>query len=124
MVCSATGDIPFRLLFKVNQSGTVNDDFRELLEIENKEKRDLETWRKEAVNNIIKNQAYDKKYFDEKHKKPTKYKKGHYVMVRNVDTTVKVNKKIISKFRGPYIIHEMLPNNKFIVKDIEGFQNT
>lgn len=44
-------------------------------------------------------------------------------MVRNVDTTVGVNKKIIPKYIGSYTIHKTLPNNRFIVKSIERFQN-
>lgn len=44
--------------------------------------------------------------------------------MKNVDVTVGVNKKIIPKFRGPSIIHKILPNDGFIVKDIESFQNT
>lgn len=45
-------------------------------------------------------------------------------MIKNVDVSVGSNKRIIPKFRGPYVKCEILPNDKFVVKDIEGFQHT
>lgn len=45
-------------------------------------------------------------------------------MVANVDTTPGVSKKLIPKYRGPYVIKKVLPNDRYIVTDILGFQNT
>jgi len=45
-------------------------------------------------------------------------------MVKNIDTTPGVNKKHIPKFKGPYEIKVVLPNDRYVVKDIEGFQVT
>lgn len=121
-VCSSTGMTPSKLLFGVNQSGKMDVEFRNLLDIE--ENRNLEVIREESSINIEKSQVYNKKYFDQKHKKPTKYNKGDLVMIKNTDVSVGVNKKIIPKFKGPYIIHKILPNDRFVIKDIEGFQNS
>lgn len=35
-----------------------------------------------------------------------------------------MNKKLLAKFKGPYRIKTVLPNDRYIVEDIEGFQNT
>lgn len=40
-------------------------------------------------------------------------------MIKIIDVSIGVN-KIILKFIGPYIVHKVLPNNTFIVKDIQG----
>lgn len=45
-------------------------------------------------------------------------------MVANVDNTVGVSKKLIPKYRGPYEIKRVLPNDRYVVSDIMGFQNT
>jgi len=45
-------------------------------------------------------------------------------MIKNTYVSVGINKKLIPKFKGPYIIEKVLPNDRFIVKDIDGFQHT
>jgi len=45
-------------------------------------------------------------------------------MIKNTDVSVGVNKKLISKFKGPYITDKLLPNDRLTVEDIEGFQHT
>lgn len=123
MTCASTGEAPSKLLFGVHQGGSVESDFKKLL-VEMDEEKSLEEIREEAEHNILKNQSYNKKYYDKKHKKPTLYKKGDFVMIKNTDVSGGVNKKLIPKFKGPYIIYKVLPNDRFIVKDIEGFQHT
>lgn len=46
------------------------------------------------------------------------------MLIRNVDTTIGTNKKFIPKFRGPYRIHKALPNDRYVVRDIENCQIT
>jgi len=87
-------------------------------------KKILEEIREEAEDNILKSQSYNKKYYDKKHKKPTLYKKRDFVMIKNTDVSVGVNKKLILKFKGLCVIFKVKPNDRFIVKDLEGFQHT
>jgi len=123
MACVSTGEAPSKLLFGVHQGGSVESDFKKLLwEVD--EEKSLEEIREEAEHNILKNQSYNKKYYDKKHKKPTLYKRGDFVMIKNTDVRGGLNKKLIPKFKGPYVIYKVLPNDRFIVKDIEGFQHT
>lgn len=45
-------------------------------------------------------------------------------MVKNIDNALGINKKHIPKFKGPYEIKKVLPNNRYVIKGIEGFQIT
>ena len=45
-------------------------------------------------------------------------------MIKNVDTMVGVNKKLIPQYKGPCVIASVLDNDRYIVKDVEGFQVT
>lgn len=52
------------------------------------------------------------------------FKEGDFVVIKNVDTTIGVNKKLLPKFKGPYEIHKKLPNDRYVVRDIENGQIT
>lgn len=45
-------------------------------------------------------------------------------MIRNVDTSTGSNKKLIPKYKGPYIVKKVLDSDRYIITDIEGFQVT
>ena len=45
-------------------------------------------------------------------------------MIRNVDTTIAVNKKFVPKYRGPYVIHRVLQNDRYIIRDVDNCQIT
>ena len=45
-------------------------------------------------------------------------------MVKNADCTPGANKKLIPTFKGPYVVNQVLDHDRYIVKDIEGFQIT
>ncbi|KAJ8909652.1 hypothetical protein NQ315_002917 [Exocentrus adspersus] len=124
-VSRSTGETPAKLLFGQNQRGHVADNIRLILEqLEGEETKEIESIRDKASQKIEIAQAGNKVYYDKSRKKPTVYKEGDYVMVANVDTTSGVNKKLIPKFRGPYVIKTVLPNDRYVVNDITGFQNT
>lgn len=73
---------------------------------------------------MIELQNYNKTLYDKHHKNPRIYKIGDYVMIKNIDVTPNVNKKLIPKYKGPYRIDKILPNDRFVIKDIDGFQVT
>ena len=62
--------------------------------------------------------------FNSKRKVAQVYKEGDYVMIRNIDTTAGANKKLIPKFKGPYVVKKVLDFDRYVVADIEGFQLT
>lgn len=121
----SVGTTPSQLLFGVQQKGPDVDYLTEYLDdIDvNEVDRDLVRLREIASANIVKSQQYSQQWFEE-HCKPAKsYQKGEFVVMRNVDTSVG-NKKLIPKFRGPYEIHKVLPNDRYVVRDIEDCQIT
>lgn len=45
-------------------------------------------------------------------------------MIRNVDVTPSVNKKLIPKLKGPHTVRKVLENDRYVVGDIERHQLT
>lgn len=124
-VHSTTGFTPSMLLFGADQRGMIVDEMCEELDRKmQSEACDLMTVRKRALQNIIKKQEANEKYFRESHKPAREFSVGDYVVIKNVDTSVGVNKKLIQRFRGPYVIHKKLPNDRYVIQDIEGCQIT
>lgn len=120
----STGQSPAKLLFGVNQVGTVKDSLHELLKEQVNEARNLDILRSNAVANIIKTNEYNTNYYNKKHKTPTKFKLGDYVVIKNFDVTPGINKKLLPKYRGPYVIKAVLDNDRYVISDPEGNQLT
>lgn len=117
------GTTPSELLFGVSQRGTVVDFLRERLEENdlNNNERNLADIRDKAAENISKSQNYNKLLKD-KHRTQRKYMEGDYVMVKNYISNPGACKKIAPKFKGPYRVCKILPNDRYILRDVEGFQ--
>ncbi|KAK9728531.1 Integrase zinc binding domain [Popillia japonica] len=113
-----------RTLTGVTQRGQVSDRLRDVLLTLQEDERDLEQVRCRAVDNMKRTQEYSKTYYDKRHKEANIYSIGDYVVIPNVDTTIGVNKKLIPKFRGPFVITAVLPNDRYVVEDPPDFQNT
>lgn len=47
------------------------------------------------------------------------YKVDDYVKIRNVEA---INKKLLPKFKGPYVIKKVLDDDCYVVTDLDGFQ--
>lgn len=123
----STGDTPSRLLYGVDQKGLIQDNLAKFLNenIElNSHDLSLDERRENAVKAIAKNQNYNEIYYNKKRKPPHVYKVNDLVVIQNVDTTVGVNKKLIPLYRGPYRVSAVLPNDRYCVEDLDGFQIT
>jgi len=122
---SSTSQSPSMLLFGVHQVGEINDEIRRILgNVVTDNPREIEGPRAKAAERIIRSQESNKVQYNSKRKEPTVYKENDYVMIKNVDVTVGQNKKLIPKFRGPYVVKKVLDQDRYIVSDIEGFQLT
>jgi len=64
---------------------------------------------------------YNKEYRDTHSRKPTLYQEGEYVLIRDVRTKPGESAKIKAKYKGPYMIHRSLGNNRYVIRDISGF---
>ncbi|KAL4084425.1 hypothetical protein QTP88_028247 [Uroleucon formosanum] len=120
----STRQTPSRLLFGINQVGDVSDELRHVIEEINENRFDLPEIRKKVSEQIMKAQTESEKQCDVGRKEPVKYNVGDYVMIKNVDVTNGVNKKLIPKFKGPYIVRRALDYDRYVIGDIEGNQIT
>lgn len=65
------------------------------------ENRDLINFRESAAAKIVRTQQENEQYYNNRRKEASKFDIGDYVMIRNVNTTAGVNKKLIPRFKGP-----------------------
>lgn len=118
----AIDNTPSSLLFGCEQYGFSDDELREYFQsYENLDVNRIQM-RERAVVKNRELQEYNKDIYDKKHKKSRVYKAGDYVMVRNVITTPGVNRKLLPKYKGPYVVKKTLDLDRYLVNDIDGFQ--
>lgn len=115
---------PSMLLFGVDQRGKVADKIKEYLMLSNIQERNLIEIRDKAAERIAKTQEENQATYNSVHKSPHKYNIDDLVMVANYDSTPGINKKLLPKYRGPYRIASVLPNDRYIVTDVENWQVT
>jgi len=86
--------------------------------------RNLDEIRSKTTEKVTAVQKYNEKYFNKRHREPVNSKKGDYIMLRNFDSMAGMSRKLIPQFKGPYIVKKVLRNDRYLIVDIEGFQNT
>lgn len=125
-VHSTTRKSPSNLLFGVEQRGKIVDELTEYLEDKNEtgDGRILEEIRARAAEAITVANERNEKAFLERSIPAKTFEAGEYVVIRHIDTTAGRNKKLLPKYRGPYVIHKILPNDRYVVRDIENCQVT
>lgn len=125
-VHSSTEQTPSKLLFGINQRGPEIDELTEFLETQqvSPSVRDLSEIRDQADTAIKKSQVRNEIQYAKRSVPPHKYAEGDFVVIRNVDTTIGTNKKLIPKYRGPYVIHKVLKNDRYVIRDIDNCQIT
>lgn len=124
-VSKSTGETPSRLLFGVLQRGKVSDAVANYLQDQNDDTTiNLETIRSKASEKILVGQRQNEVQANKKRCKAPKYQPGDYVMIKNFDCTPGAPRKLIPKYKGPYVITKELRNDRYVISDIDGFQNT
>ena len=123
-VHSTTQQMPSVLLFGIPQRGRIVDELTEYLEDRTVIPVDIAVARSEASNRIELSQTRNEIQYGRRSVSPSRFQEGDFVVIRNVDTTVGRNKKLIPKYRGPYRIHRVLPNDRYVVRDIDTCQVT
>ena len=121
-VSKATNEMPSKLIFGILQKGYVCDTLSSVLATY--DERDLLQLRDNAKHNIEKCQIYNEIIYNKNKDNVQSYDIGDYVMIRNIDTTIVINKKLIPEYKGPYVIKKIFKNDRCVVTDIDGFQNS
>jgi len=126
--CMTVQSTPAKLMFGTEQR--CHDDslftrFTESLksadtdfEVLQSQARDRANDATEAVRN------YNKLYTDKRFKKPSLYKESEYIMIRNSRSVPGEGTKIKTHYKGPYMVYKVLGNNRYVVRDIPGFNVT
>lgn len=115
------GNYPSVLLFGFQQNNLDSENNNIANYVANRQP-DLETLNLTNIcenvrqQNLV-NQNYNKRQIDKKRKKCTNYKEGDFIVLKTGETH-----KLAPKYKGPYKIQKILPNDRYVVTDIEGFQ--
>lgn len=114
-----------KLLFDFDQRSHTDSAFAQFtqvftnvdnnLEKERQKNRDRALQATDAIRN------YNKNYQDLRNLKPTIYKEGDYVLVRDTRNIPGVNTKLKPNYKGPYLVAKALGNNRYVIRDIPGF---
>lgn len=113
------------MLFGVEQRGNSVDELTEYLhDMYSEETNNLSEIRSQAENEIQRSQLHNQKNFLRNHKPAKEYNVGDIVVVKNVDNTVGKNKKLIPKYKGPYVIRKQLGHDRYVITDVENYQVT
>jgi len=67
---------------------------------------------------------YNKLYYDGKHKKPSQYNPGDYVLIRDFTLKLGESNKLKPRYKGPYMITKILNKNIYVEQDIPRFSHT
>lgn len=124
-ISSTTKYAPSILLFGVMQRGTIVDHLSEYLDDKHiQSQANLTDIRDKANESIRVSQAKAEERYANKIPQAKVFSQGDYVVIRHLDTTIGTNKKLLPKYRGLYIVHKVLPNDRYVIRDIENCQIT
>ena len=114
---------PYELIYeKKGVRISKNPLMRELIELN--ELLSLEE-KKESVRELSsKNSEKLKKQFDKRRKEAKNYTGGELVLVERQKPSTGASRKLDRAYNGPYEITKSLGRNRYIVKDIEGEQQS
>lgn len=88
------------------------------IEVERQTARDIAIEASEKIRN------YNRIYYDKKHRLPTAYNQGDFVVIRDLQAKTGQSKKLKTNYKGPYVIAKALNNNRYVVQDVSGFNHT
>lgn len=124
---SSTGKSPSEVLFgyqlKFRNEPEVEDLIKEEMGLKDLEQKRNDI-RREVEQNIKKSQERNEGIVNKHRKSSTKYGEGDYVMIQRVSPPTDRNKKMASKFVGPYMVAKVLDKDRYVIEDIPGHQIT
>ncbi|KMQ87572.1 retrovirus-like pol polyprotein [Lasius niger] len=119
---------PAKILFGVEHNSQIDSNLinflKELAQTEFNHEKVKKDSRELAIESTQKIKDYNKIYYDERHRKPSIYKEGDYVLIRDATIKPGEDKKLKPRYRGPYVVAKALNKNRYVIRDIPGFNIT
>ena len=120
-VNSTTGKTPSQLLLGYTPRGGEDAPLRDAVEETSRLISNLDAVREEAATATSQAQKRQKKYFDQRRKKPKTYEIGDLVLIEKQATSEPgVSRKTIDPYQGPMVVQAVLPNDRYRVADLQG----
>ena len=121
-VHKATKQTPFALLFNYVPKSITGDELGD--ELQQMFDRKIEEKRHKAIKDLRQDQEKQRMRYNAKRAKATQYQPGDLVVIlRNPEATGQ-SLKLAPKYKGPYIVTEVLPNDRYRVEDLPELQRT
>lgn len=126
-VQGSTNKTPCELFFGYKLSLNPRDVVNECIEEDCEMHQFLEkrkATREEARLSIKEAQAKNEQRYNRTRRPATQFTKGQYVAIQRVTPPSDRAPKMASKFVGPYLVAEVLDNDRYVITDIPGFRVT
>ncbi|KAL0281294.1 UNVERIFIED_CONTAM: hypothetical protein PYX00_002325 [Menopon gallinae] len=117
---ATTRKTPHELLFAYNPRSSLKNQLILALHEPCWDGKDMESERQIALSNIVQKQQQDKTRYDSRHKKPTRYKEGDCVLVKKEYPATGESRKLLPKYKGPYMIRRCLPHDRYVLVSLPG----
>ena len=114
---------PYEIVFNHRAVGRLDNPLTKEIQDLNREMGTAEP--KESVENLLEaNRVSLKEQFDKHRKAPYVYKPGDLVLVLSDPPATGESRKITKKKKGPYEVRKALGNDRYLIEDIEGEQQS
>lgn len=122
-----TNESPQKLLLGYQPKNILGNKFLNAISSapeKTEEESDVQTLRKKAEECMNKKQREQAEKYNRTHVKPRVYNKGDLVLLRFESPASGTSRKLTQRFRGPYIVDEVLGADRYRVKDTPATQVT
>jgi len=82
----------------------------------------LDDTRKESKEIRAQSQMRNDAYYNARRKNAPEFTERDYVTAKNFNSTAGIARKLISKNEGTFVIERILKNDRYLIKDFDGFQ--
>lgn len=119
-----TGRTPSELLFGYKPRGGSDILLKDEVELTSGVLANLLEEREKVAEHVSKQQESQKRQFDRRRKKPRKYKVGDLIVLEKIEPAASTSRKLVSPYSGPFVVSSILPNDRYVVADMDGTQRT
>jgi transposase InsO family protein len=121
MINSTTKCSPFQLLYGYEPRDILKNTLTNVIQGHDQKmlnSTELEELRVDAAAKINGHRANAKKRYDARHSKPTIYSLDDLVLVENEPSSTGTSRKLEPRYKGPFIVKKVLPNDRYLVEDL------